>query len=164
MVPGHGAGEKGEFGGPRLIWGRGNPPGWGGGGVERPSPSNLSSENLEGLTKKVGHLGLRATSKNRCGAAKKWAKRARLAEAPSGDSGGGQPRSTPGDQPQTLQKPGTSGVQRGKSTESSGLPPGPSKRQRSAGGTPEGGQVKRPKQVEQLCYARVAFGWRFFSR
>jgi len=27
-------------------------------GGERPSPSNLSSENLEGLTEKVGSLGL----------------------------------------------------------------------------------------------------------
>jgi len=48
-------------------------------------------------------------------------------EAPSGDSGGGQPRSAPGGQPQTLQKPSTSGVQQGKSKESRGLPPGPSK-------------------------------------
>ena len=54
-------------------------------GGERPSHSNLSSENLEGITQKVGTLGLRATSKNRYGAAKKRARRARLAEAPSGD-------------------------------------------------------------------------------
>ena len=79
-----------------------------GGGL--PSPSNLSGENLEGLTEKVGTLGLRATSKNRCGAAKKRARRARLAEAPSEDSGGGRPRTAPGDQPQTLQQPGISGV------------------------------------------------------
>jgi len=125
-------------------------PEWGG-----TPPSDPSSENLKGLTEKVGTLGLRATSKNRCGAAKKRARRARLAEAPSGDSGGGQPQSAPGGQPQTLPKPGTSGVQRGKSTESEGLPTGPSKRQRSAGGTPEG-QAKRPKQVVQLGYARVA--------
>ena len=100
-----------------------------------PSPCNLSSENLtEG-----GTLGLQATSKNRCGAAKKRVRRARLVEAPSGDSGGGQPRSPPGGQPQNLQKPDTSGVQQGKSTESRGLPPGPSKRQKSAGGTPQWG-------------------------
>jgi len=102
--------EQGE-GDTRLIRGGG-----------RPSPSNLSSESLEDLTEKVGTLGLRATGKNRCGAAKKQARRARLVEAPSGDSGG--------DQPETLQKPGTSGVHRSKSTESRGLPPGPSKRQR----------------------------------
>jgi len=125
---------------------------WGGGG--RPSSSNLSSE---GLTEKVGTLGLRATSKNRGGAPKKRPRRARLTEAASGDSGGGQPRSAPGGQPQTLQKPSTSRVQRGKSTESRGLPPGPSKQQQLAGGTPEGGggKAKRPKQVGQLSYARV---------
>ena len=77
-------------------------------------------------------------------------------EAPSGDSGGGQPRSAPGSQPQALQKPGTSGVQHSKCAESKGLPPGSSKRQWSAGGTPEGGQAKRPKQVGRLSYARVA--------
>jgi len=38
--------------------------------------------------------------------------------------------------------------------ESRGLPSGPSKRQRSGRGTPEG--AKRPKQVGQLSYARVA--------
>ena len=68
---------------------------------------------------KVGTLGLQATSKNRCGAAKKRARKARLAEAPSGDPGGNQPH--------TMQKPGTSGVQRGKPMESGGLPMGPSK-------------------------------------
>jgi len=94
---------------------------------ERPSPSNLSSENLEGVTEKVGTLGLRATSKNRCGAAKKQARRAGLVGAPSGASGSGQLRSAPGGQPQTLQKPSTSRVQQGKSMESRGLPPGPSK-------------------------------------
>jgi len=57
-------------------------------GEERPPPSSLSPENLEGLTEKVGTLGLQVTSKNRCGAAKKRTRRARLAEASSGDSGG----------------------------------------------------------------------------
>jgi len=126
------------------------------GGGGRPSPSNLCSENLEGLTEKFDTLGLRTTSNNRCGAAKKRARRARLAEDPSGDSGGGQTRSAPGGKPQTLQKPYTSVVQRGKSTESRGLPPCPNKRQRSAGGTPErGGGTERPKQFGQLGYARV---------
>jgi len=126
-------------------------------GGECLSPSNPSLENLEGLTEKVGTRGLQATSKNHCGATKKRARRARLAEASSGDSGDGQPRSAPGSQPQTLPKPSTSGVQRGNSTESGGLPPGPSKRQRSAGGTPEGGQAKRPKQAGQLSYPRVTW-------
>ena len=125
-------------------------------GGEHPSPSNLSGENLEGLAEKVGTIGPRTTSKNRCGVAKKRARRARLVEAPSGDSGSGQPRTAPGGQPQTLQKPGTSGVQWGKSMESGGLPLCPSKQQRLAGGTPEGGQAKRPKQIGQLSYAKVA--------
>ena len=126
------------------------------GGGEHLPPSSSSPENVESLTEKVGTLGLQVTSKNRCGAAKKRARRARLAKAPSGDSGGGQPQSAPGGQPQALQKPGTSGVQQGKSAESKGLPLGLSKRQWSAGGTPVGGQAKRRKQVGQLSYARVA--------
>ena len=97
-------------------------------GGERPLPSSSSPENTEGLTEKVGTLGLQVTSKNRCGAAKKWARKARLTKAPSRDSGSGQPRSAPGGQPQALQKPGTSRVQQGKSAESKGPPPGPSKR------------------------------------
>ena len=107
-------------------------------GGERPPSSSLSLENVEGLTEKVGTLGLQITNKNRCGAAKKRAKRARLAKAPSGAKDEGQPRIAPGGQPQALQEPSTSGVQ-GKPAESKGPIPGPSKRQRSAGGTPEGG-------------------------
>ena len=57
----------------------------------------------------------------------------------------------------TLQKPGTARVQRGKSTESRGLPLGPSKGQRSTGVTHEGrGSLRGPKQVGQLSYTRVA--------
>jgi len=94
---------------------------WGG----HPTPSNPSPENLKGLMEKAGTLGLRATSKKRCGAAKKQARKARLSEAPSGDSGGGQPQSALGNEPHT--KPGTSGVQRDRPTESGRLPMGPSK-------------------------------------
>jgi len=54
-----------------------------------------------------------------------------------------------------LQRCGTSGVLRGKSTETEGLPLYPSKRQRTAGSIPKGGQAKRPKQVGQLGYAGV---------
>jgi len=43
------------------------------------STCSLGSENLEGLTMKVGTLGLRAATKNRCGAAKKRARRAKMA-------------------------------------------------------------------------------------
>jgi hypothetical protein len=99
------------------------------------SSSSQNPENLEGLTEKVGTLGLQVIRKNRCCAAKKRARKAKLAEASIGDSGGSQPRSTLGDQLQTLQKPGTSGAHYGrgpvsaeqKSLESKGHPQGPSK-------------------------------------
>ena len=42
------------------------------------------------------------------------------------------------------------------SPESGGHRQGLSKRQRSAGGTPEAGQAKRPKQIGQPSYARVS--------
>ena len=60
---------------------------------EHLSPSSLSLENLEGLTEKVGTLDLQSLRKNSCGTAKKRAK-ARLAEAPTGDSGSGQPQAS----------------------------------------------------------------------
>ena len=132
-------------------------------GEEHSSPGSSSPENLEGLTEKVGTLSLQVTRKNRCGVAKKRARKARLAKASTGNSGSSQPRLAPGGQPQILQKPSTSGVQHGrgphavelKSTESKGHPQGPNKRQQSAGGTPKGGQAKRPKQGGQLGYARA---------
>jgi hypothetical protein len=64
-------------------------------GEERPPVVEGTSENLEGLTEKVGTLGLQITKKNRCSTARKRARRARLAEASSG-----QPQSTPKDRPQ----------------------------------------------------------------
>jgi len=84
-------------------------------------------------------------------------------EAASGDSGGGQPPSALGGQPQTLQKPSTSGVQWGKSTESRGLPPGTSKRQLSAGGTTERGvRLRGPNRLGNLVTPELlgrAFRW-----
>ena len=77
---------------------------------EHLTPSSLSLENLEGLTEKVGTLGLQSLRKNHCGAAKKQAKKARLAEAPTGDPGSGQPQPSQSSQPQNLQKPGKSGA------------------------------------------------------
>ena len=74
---------------------------------ERPSSCGQTSEKLEGLTEKVGTLGLQLT-KNRCGAARKRARKARLAEAPAGASDGGQPLSAPGSQQQIQQEPSTS--------------------------------------------------------
>jgi len=73
-------------------------------GEEHLSPCSLSLENLEGLTEKLGTLGLQVTRKSCCGAAKKQARKAKLAKAPTGDFGSGQPQSTLGDQPQTLQR------------------------------------------------------------
>jgi len=77
---------------------------------EHLSPSSLSSENLEVLPEKVGTLGLRGFRRNRCRAGKKQARKAKMAEAFAGDSGGGQPRPLRSGQLQTLQDPGTSGA------------------------------------------------------
>jgi hypothetical protein len=59
-------------------------------GEEHRTPSSLISGHLEGLTE-VAALGLRVAKKHRCGAAKKLARKAKLAEDPIGDSSGGQP-------------------------------------------------------------------------
>ena len=79
-------------------------------GEEHLSIRCQTSENLEGLTEKVSTLGLQVIKKNHCGAAKKRVRKARLAEAPTGDSSGGRPRSALADQPHTQQEPGTSGA------------------------------------------------------
>ena len=113
------------------------------------------------LTEKVGTLGLRATSKNRCGASKKRARRARLAEALSGDSGGGQTRSAPGDQPQTLRFSGTNlrrveGSQLAQASDSS-----------RPGGLPKGGRLRGPNRLGNLVMPESlgrAFGWRLYVR
>jgi len=49
--------------------------------------SSLSSENLEVLPENVGTLGLRGVRRNRCAAAKKQARKTKMAEAITGDSG-----------------------------------------------------------------------------
>ena len=118
-------------------------------------------------TEKVGTLVLRGEKKNRIGAAKR---RARLAEAPTGDSTGGQPP-LQGGQIQTQQGPSTSGVQSKGSRKSLWQDPstsrpnphegsqpvqGPGKCQRSSGSKPENGQAKRPRRTGQLSYARAA--------
>jgi len=73
-------------------------------GEEHSSTCSLSSENLDSLTEKVGTLGLQVTRKNHCGAAKKRARKTKLAEDPTGDSSSGQPWSALGSKPQTLQR------------------------------------------------------------
>ena len=73
-------------------------------GKEHPSCSQ-TTENLERLTEKVSSLGLRFPKKDRCGSARKRARKARLAEAPTGASDGGQPQTASGSEQQSL--PGT---------------------------------------------------------
>jgi hypothetical protein len=125
---------------------------------ERPPVAERASENPEGLTEKVGPLGLRNTKKKRCGAARERARRARLAEA-----GSGQPQSNPKDRPQSQQKPSTSGAShkgttpsKPTSSEEGGPSQGPRNRQRSAGGTPEARHTKRYKEHGQPSYVRVS--------
>jgi len=97
--------------------------------------SSQTSENLEGLTEKVGSLGLQFPKKNHCGAARKRARRAKLAEAPTGASDSGQPQLPSGDQPQILLQPSISAAHHEggpalveqKSPESRGHPQGPHK-------------------------------------
>jgi len=75
------------------------------------STCSLSSENLEVVTAKVGTLGLCTARKNCFGAAKKRAKRARVAGSLVGDSVVGQSWPAQGGQKQALQEPSTSGTQ-----------------------------------------------------
>jgi hypothetical protein len=124
------------------------------------SPCSSSSENIEGLTEKVGTLGLWPARKNRCGAAKKLARWAKMAEALARHSTGVQSRPPQGSQKQALQVPDTSGTQgKGKemvksgpgqggpaSLEAKGPSQGPSTCQRSSGGTPGGGQAGKEAQ------------------
>jgi hypothetical protein len=128
------------------------------------SIEDQTSEILECLAENVCTLCLRTTRKNRCGAAKKQATRARLAGTTTADSGGRQSRSAPMDRPQTQQKPGTSGALHGKAPAPAKLTSpdggehlrGPSKRQQSAGDTPEDGQSKESKTIGQPSYTRVS--------
>jgi len=135
------------------------------------SPSTLGSENLKCLTEKFGTIGLQVPRKNRSGSAKKRARKARLAEAPTWDSDSGQTRSSQGDRPQILQKPSISGAHgktKGRTEHGRGLrsagptsleckrhTQAPGKRQRPSGGTHESGQAKRPKQAGQISYPRA---------
>jgi hypothetical protein len=66
-----------------------------------------SSENLEGLAEKVGTLDLRTPTKNRSGATKKRARRAKVARAPVG----GPPRLPQGGHTQALQELSSIGTQ-----------------------------------------------------
>jgi hypothetical protein len=79
-------------------------------GEEHSSSCSQTTESMEGLTEKVGTLGLQVTKTNRCGAARKRARKAKSAEAPTGATDGGQPQSAAGGQPLDSQEPGTSGL------------------------------------------------------
>jgi len=79
---------------------------------ERLSPSSLSLENLAVLTEKVVTLGLQSFRKNRSGAAKKITRKARLAEAPAGNSDSGRPQTPRSNQPQILHEPENLGPRR----------------------------------------------------
>jgi hypothetical protein len=116
---------------------------------------NPGSVSLESLTEKAGTLGLQGRKRNRSGAARRRASRARRTGAPAGESACGQARQPQSGQPHIQQPPGTS-VTSGttKETPTTGHvphapgpasmedkeePKGPGKRQRSSGGTPGGG-------------------------
>jgi hypothetical protein len=122
-----------------------------------------SSVSLEGLAEKVGTLGLQRRKRNRCGAARRGAGRARLAVA------SGQAPRPPGSEPHQQETPSTAGpgepmVAAVHDMDAPGplavrdeeCLGGPGKRQWSSGGTPVGRHVKRPKQTGQPSYARVA--------
>jgi hypothetical protein len=64
---------------------------------------NPCTENLEGLTEKVGTLGLQANKKNRCDAAERCVRSAKHAEAPNGETASGQTLSPRSNQPHTQQ-------------------------------------------------------------
>jgi hypothetical protein len=127
---------------------------------------SYTAKNLEGLMEKVGSLGLILPKKNRCGAARKRARKAKLAEAPAGASVVGQPQTASDGQPPSMQKPSTSTAQGGgsastepQSPEGGGHPQGP-KRQRSAGGTP--GRLRGPSRLGNLAMPgllRRVSGW-----
>ena len=133
----------------------------------------------------VGTLDLRGEKSNRSGAAKRRVRRARLAEAPTGDSTGDQ---TPlqGIHVQTPQRPSTSGLQSkrsgkplGQGLSTSGLKPqegskpiqNNDKRQKSSHNTPENGQVTQtylsgsffldPKGTRGLSLGTI---WNFIKR
>jgi hypothetical protein len=133
-------------------------------GGEHPPQAQRTQVSLEGLTEKVGTLGLRVTKRHRCGAATKRARKTKLAEAPAGDSNGGRSGLTSGGKKRDPQQPGRSGAQHAhRSASAVSTSPksredmqGTSKRQRPSRVTPERGQAKRPKQTGQLSYARVA--------
>jgi hypothetical protein len=137
------------------------------------------SRNLEVLAEKEGKLDLRENEEKSSGAAKERTRKVRLAGAPDGDSAVSQsqkgcpkPKPQPrGCHTQIPQESSTVGLQ----FQLGGIPPelgpstsglqflgriklvqGPDKRQISCGNRPEGGQVKRPKKIRQLCFAKVA--------
>jgi hypothetical protein len=62
---------------------------------------NPCTENLEGLTEKVGTLSFQGHKRTWCGAAERQVRRANHAEAPIGESASGQKLPPQSDQPHT---------------------------------------------------------------
>jgi len=128
------------------------------------SPERKSLENLEELAERVGTLDLRTPKKNRSGAAKKRARRAKVAGAPAG----GRTRPSQGSHTQALQELSSTGTQSKEkphpgpqqggpaSPENRGSTKGQAKRQRSAGGTSGNRRAKRPKIAGPPSYAQAA--------
>jgi hypothetical protein len=137
------------------------------------SSSSQIPENLEGLTEKVGTIGLQVIRKNRCGGAKKRARKAKFAETSIGESGGCQSRSALGDQLQALQKPCSSGAHYGrgpvsaeqKSPESKGHPKAQVNESGRPGALRRTDKLKGPNRLGNLVMPGPlgrASGWLFF--
>jgi hypothetical protein len=76
--------------------------------IEEEHPSQpQTTGHLEGLTEKVGSLSQQQSKKNRCGAARKRARRTKRPEAPTGATAEGQLQTSSGE-PRILQGPSTS--------------------------------------------------------
>jgi hypothetical protein len=79
-------------------------------GEEHSASCSHTTESLEGLTERVGTIGLQVRKKNRCGSARKRVRKAKSAEAPTGATDGGRPQPAAGGQPLDSQEPDTSGL------------------------------------------------------
>jgi hypothetical protein len=133
-------------------------PGEGSGASEGATGREPSSTSLEGLAEKVGTVGLQRRKRNRCGAARRRADRARLAVV------SGQAPRPPGSQPHQQETPSTAGpgepmVAAGPDIDASGPSAvrdegclaGPGKRQRSSGGTLSAGRLRGPSRLGSLA-------------
>jgi hypothetical protein len=117
--------------------------------------SSCILENLDCLAERFGTLGLQVTSRNRCSAVEKRARKAKPGEALTEDFGSSQPRSAQGGQLHTSQTPRTSGTyQRGLG--STGPKSPKSKRHSQGPGKWEGSRLKTAGLEALPTYRRVA--------